>query len=194
MATTQPQPDIIIRPLAETEVADASRIVRVAFATFLGVAPDDPRRPSDSDYVRSRWTADRDAVVAAEDAGKLIGTNFATHWGSFGFFGPLTVEPEYWNRGVGQMLLAPTMEIFRRWGSRHLGLFTFPHSPKHMVAVPEIRFLAAGSGRHHGQGNAAGTRRTFSGRGIRNHASLGSQERRYRIHHRRVPRSDEFDF
>ena len=140
MATTQPQPDIIIRPLAETEVADAGRIVRVAFATFLGVAPDDPRRPSDSDYVRSRWTADRDAVVAAEDAGKLIGTNFAANWGSFGFFGPLTVEPGYWNRGVGQMLLAPTMEIFRRWGSRHLGLFTFPHSPKHMVLYQKFGF------------------------------------------------------
>jgi GNAT superfamily N-acetyltransferase len=140
MATTQPQPDIIIRPLAESELADAARIVRVAFSTFLGVAPDDPRRPSDSDYVRSRWTADRDAVVAAEDAGKLIGTNFAAHWGSFGFFGPLTVEPEFWNRGVGQMLLAPTMEIFRRWGSRHLGLFTFPHSPKHMALYQKFGF------------------------------------------------------
>jgi hypothetical protein len=79
-------------------------------------------------------------VGAAEHAGKLIGTNFAANWGSFGFFGPLTVEPEYWNRGVAQMLLAPTMEIFRRWGSRHLGLFTFAHSPKHMVLYQKFGF------------------------------------------------------
>lgn len=140
MATTQLQPDIIIRPLAEAELAEAGRIVRVAFATFLGLPPEDPRRPSDSDYVRPRWTADRDAVVAAEHAGKLIGTNFATNWGSFGFFGPLTVEPEYWNRGVAQKLLAPTMEIFRRWGCRHLGLYTFAQSPKHVALYQKFGF------------------------------------------------------
>jgi GNAT superfamily N-acetyltransferase len=140
MATTQPQPDIIIRPLRESEFAEADRIVRHAFATFLNLPPSDSRHPPDNDYVRSRWTADPDAVVAAEHAGKLIGTNFAANWGSFGFFGPLTVEPEYWNRGVAQMLLAPTMEIFRRWGQRHLGLYTFANSPKHMALYQKFGF------------------------------------------------------
>jgi GNAT superfamily N-acetyltransferase len=138
MATAQP--DIIIRPLRESELVDADRIVRLAFATFLNLPPPDPGRPPDNDYVRSRWTADRAAVVAAEHAGKLIGTNFAAHWGSFGFFGPLTVEPDYWNRGVAQMLLAPTMEIFRRWGQRHLGLYTFASSPKHIALYQKFGF------------------------------------------------------
>ncbi len=159
MATTQPQPEIIVRPLAESELAEAGRIVRLAFATFLGLPPDDPRRPSDSDYVRSRWTADRDAVVAAEHAGKLIGTNFAANWGSFGFFGPLTIEPEYWNRGVAQMLLAPTMEIFRRWNMRHLGLYTFAQSPKHMALYQKFGFwprdLVAVMAKQTGPGPAA---------------------------------------
>ena len=140
MATTQSQPDIIIRPLRESELAEASRIVRVAFATFLGLPPEDSRRPADSDYVRPRWSADSGAVIAAEHAGKLIGSNFAANWGSFGFFGPLTVEPEYWNRGVAQILLAPTMEIFERWGVRHRGLYTFSHSPKHMVLYQKFGF------------------------------------------------------
>lgn len=140
MATAQPQTEIIIRPLRESELAEAGRIVRVAFGTFLGLPPDDPRHPADSDYVQPRWTADRDAVVAAEHGGKLIGSNFAANWGSFGFFGPLTVEPEYWNRGVAQMLLAPTMDIFDRWGLRHRGLFTFPHSPKHMALYQKFGF------------------------------------------------------
>lgn len=122
------------------DLDEAARIIRVAFATFLGLPPDDPRRPSDSDYARSRWTADPSSVVAAEHAGKLIGSNFATNWGSFGFFGPLTVEPEFWDRKVGQQLLAPTMEIFRSWGSRHLGLYTFAHSPKHMALYQKFGF------------------------------------------------------
>src|SRR5580658_1412211 len=140
MATTQPQPDIIIRPLRESEFAEADRIVRLAFGTFLNLPPGDPRHPPDNDYVRSRWTSDPDAVVAAEHAEKLIGTNFAANWGSFGFFGPLTVEPDYWNRGVAQRLLVSTMEIFRRWGQRHLGLYTFAHSPKHMALYQKFGF------------------------------------------------------
>jgi GNAT superfamily N-acetyltransferase len=140
MATPQPETDISIRPLREDELGEASRIVRLAFATFLGLPPEDPRRPSDSDYVRSRWIANRDAVLAAEHVGKLIGTNFATSWGSFGFFGPLTVEPEYWNRGVAQMLLAPTMQMFRGWGCRHLGLYTFAQSAKHISLYQKYGF------------------------------------------------------
>jgi GNAT superfamily N-acetyltransferase len=140
VATTQPKPDILIRPLVVGDLNEAARIIRVAFATFLGLPPDDPRRPSDSDYAHSRWRANPSSVVASEYGGKLIGSNFATNWGSFGFFGPLTVEPEYWNRGVAQQLLGPTMEIFERWGSRHLGLFTFPHSPKHMALYQKFGF------------------------------------------------------
>jgi len=140
VATPQRQSGIVIRPLVESDLAEAARIIRVAFATFLGLPPEDPRRPADSDYARTRWTADPSATVGAEEGGKLIGSNFAANWGSFGFFGPLTVVPEYWNRGIAQQLLAPTMEIFRRWGTAHRGLFTFPHSPKHMALYQKYGF------------------------------------------------------
>ena len=140
MATSQRQSGIIIRPLVESDLAEAARIIRVAFSTFLGLPPDDPRRPADSDYARTRWTADPFATVGAEESGRLIGSNFVANWGSFGFFGPLTVEPEYWNRGIAQQLLAPTMEIFRRWGIGHLGLYTFAHSAKHMALYQKYGF------------------------------------------------------
>jgi GNAT superfamily N-acetyltransferase len=129
----------LIRPLAESELAEADRIIRIAFGTFLGI-PEPARFMGDAEYARPRWKVDPAAVLAAEHAGKLIGSNFATNWGSFGFFGPLTVEPEYWNRGVAQQLLAPTIEIFRRWGSRHLGLYTFAHSPMHMALYQKFGF------------------------------------------------------
>ncbi len=140
MSSASPVSEVIVRPLVESDLDEAARIIRVAFATFLGLPPEDPRRPSDSDYARSRWTADPASVLAAEHAGRLIGSNFAANWGSFGFFGPLTVDPDYWNRGIAQQLLAPTMEIFRRWGNRHLGLYTFAHSPKHIALYQKFGF------------------------------------------------------
>ncbi len=71
-------------------------------------------------------------MIAAREGDRLIGSNVATRWGSFGFFGSLTVLPEYWDRGVAQRLLETTMTIFERWGLRHTGLFTFPQSAKHV--------------------------------------------------------------
>jgi GNAT superfamily N-acetyltransferase len=139
MATMQARSDILVRPLVESDLGEAARILCVAFGTFLGVA--DPERfLGDADMVRSRWKAEPSAVLAAEHNGKLIGSNFIAKWGSFGFFGPLTIEPEYWNRGVAQRLLVPTMEIFKRWGTRHMGLYTFAHSPKHMALYQKFGF------------------------------------------------------
>jgi hypothetical protein len=78
-----------------------------------------------------RWRSAHVKVIAAREGGRLIGSNVATQ-GSFGFFGPLTVLPEYWDRGVAQRLLEATMTIFEKWGVRHTGLFTFPQSAKHV--------------------------------------------------------------
>ncbi len=137
--TASPAPDIAIRPLVESDLPAADQIVRLAFGTFIGM-PDPQTFMGDVEFVHSRWRVDPGAVVAAEHAGRLIGSNFATNWGSFGFFGPLTVHPEYWERKVAQRLLAPTMEIFREWGSQHLGLYTFAHSPKHMALYQKFGF------------------------------------------------------
>ena len=60
------------------------------------------------------------------------GSVFATRWGSFGSFGPLTVHPDLWDRGIASRLLRPVLESFERWGVRQAGLFTFASSPKHL--------------------------------------------------------------
>ncbi len=141
MATpqTQPRAEVIVRPLAASELTEADRIVRLAFGTFLGM-PDPSAFMGDANYAHTRWKADPSAVLAAVHDGKLVGSCFATNWGSFGFFGPLTIAPEYWSRGIAQQLLGPTIEIFRGWGSRHTGLYTFAHSPKHMVLYQKFGF------------------------------------------------------
>src|ERR1035441_1481891 len=128
MPTNQP---IKVSLLKESEVDEAGRIVRLAFGTFLGV-PDPLDFMGDRDLMTPRWRSSHVKVIAARDGSRLIGSNVATRWGSFGFFGPLTVLPEYWNRGVAQRLLEATMTIFDRWGVRHTGLYTFPHSARHV--------------------------------------------------------------
>jgi GNAT superfamily N-acetyltransferase len=128
MPTSQP---IKIGPLKESELEEAERIVRLAFGTFLGV-PNPLEFMGDRSFMTPRWGAKNVKVIAAREGGRLIASNVVTRWGSFGFFGPLTVLPEYWDRGVAQRLLEATMKIFDKWGLRHTGLFTFAHSTKHV--------------------------------------------------------------
>jgi len=124
-------PSVQIGPVRENELEEAGRVVRLAFGTFLGI-PNPLEFMGDRDFITPRWRSRNTKVLAARENGKLIGLNVITRWGSFGFFGPLTVLPECWNRGVAQKLMTATMKGFERWGVQHTGLFTFAHSPKHV--------------------------------------------------------------
>jgi hypothetical protein len=87
MPTNQP---IKVSLLKESEVAEAGRIVRLAFGTFLGL-PNPLDFMGDRDFITARWHSTHVKVIAAREGDRLIGSNVATRWGSFGFFGPLTV-------------------------------------------------------------------------------------------------------
>ena len=143
MSTNQ---SIKVGLLKQGELEEAGRIVRLAFGTFLGL-PDPLDFMGDRNLMTPRWRSTHVKVIAAREGGRLIGSNVVTRWGSFGFFGPLTVLPEYWDRGVAQRLLESTMTIFDRWGVRHTGLFTFPQSAKHVALYQKFgywpRYLTA---------------------------------------------------
>jgi GNAT superfamily N-acetyltransferase len=111
----------------------------VAFGTFIGL-PDPAAFAGDADYVRTRYRADPSAAFGAFLDGELAGSNFAGNWGSVGFFGPLTIRPDLWDRGIGKRLMEPIMACFDRWGTRHAGLFTFPHSQKHIGLYQRFGF------------------------------------------------------
>jgi GNAT superfamily N-acetyltransferase len=138
--------DITVRPLREADLPAADSIMRLAFGTFIGL-PDPLAFMGDAAYVRTRWLANPAAAFAAEVGGELIGSNFVTNWGSVGFFGPLTIRPDFWDRGVGKRLMEPVMALFDKWETRHAGLFTFPHSQKHVGLYQRFgfwpRFLTA---------------------------------------------------
>lgn len=135
-----------IGPLRQSELAEARRIVSLAFGTFLGL-PNTADFMADRDFLTSRWRSPHVKVIAAREDGRLIGSNVITRWGSFGFFGPLSVLPEYWGRGVAQKLLQATMKVFDKWGVRHTGLFTFAQSAKHVALYQKFgywpRYLTA---------------------------------------------------
>ncbi|MGB9144620.1 MAG: GNAT family N-acetyltransferase [Acidobacteriaceae bacterium] len=120
-----------IGPLKGSELPEADRIMRLAFGTFLGI-PDPMNFMGDRNFMASRFHAKHVKVLAARLDGRLIGVNAATRWGSFAFFGPLVILPEFWDKGIAQRLLAPTMKLFERWDLRCSGLFTFAHSAKHV--------------------------------------------------------------
>jgi GNAT superfamily N-acetyltransferase len=122
---------ITIGPLKQDELEEADRIFRVAFGTFVGM-PNPAEFAGDRQILLSRWRAPHARILAARRDGQLIGTNGMTRWGSFAFFGPLTVLPEYWDQGVAQLLLEATVKIFDQQGVKRTGLFTFAHSTKHV--------------------------------------------------------------
>jgi GNAT superfamily N-acetyltransferase len=135
-----------VRPLQETEVSTADAIMRLAFGTFIGL-PEPMSFMGDAAYIRNRWLANPRAAFAAAADGQVIGSNFATNWGSAGFFGPLTVRPDFWDCGVAKRLMEPIVDLFDKWGTTHAGLFTFPHSAKHVGLYQRFgfwpRFLTA---------------------------------------------------
>ena len=138
--------EVVVRALVESDLPAAQRIFRLAFGTFLG-APDPETFWTDRDYLRGRWRADPASAFAAELDGALVGTNFAADWGSVGFFGPLTVRPDLWDAGVGARLIEAAMRRFETLGTRHVGLFTFAQSAKHVGLYQKFgfwpRFLTA---------------------------------------------------
>jgi GNAT superfamily N-acetyltransferase len=131
--------DITIRPLDPHDLPEAERIFRLAFGTFLGL-PDPMSFMGDADLVHSRWRAAPAATLGAYLDNTLVGSNFAANWGSFGFFGPLTVRPDLWDQGIAQRLLTATMGLFAQWGTRQAALFTSPQSPKHIALYQKFGF------------------------------------------------------
>ncbi|ODH00746.1 GCN5 family acetyltransferase [Nostoc sp. KVJ20] len=138
--------NVSIRLLQENELAAADHIFRLAFGTLLGL-PEPTEFYGDAAYIHHRWKTDPNAAFAAEVDGKLIGSNLVVNWGSFGYFGPLSVHPDFWNQGVGQRLVEAATTCFDQWNTPMTGLFTFAQSPKHHVLYQKfgfrLRFLTA---------------------------------------------------
>jgi len=126
-----------VRLAREDDLADLHHIFALAFSTHLG-------RPiesyGDRRLIETRWRTDPQSVLVAELDGRIVGSNVVTVWGRFGWFGPLTVHPDFWNRGIAQALMIPTMQRFADCGTITERLFTFASSPKHIALYQRYGF------------------------------------------------------
>jgi GNAT superfamily N-acetyltransferase len=117
--------------MAAGDVAEAARICRLAFGTFLG-APDPTHFRSDLRVVETRFATDPGAAFVAERDGQLLGSVMAMDWGSQFIIGPLTVDPAAWGQGLARRLAAAIVETADRRNATLISLFTFPHSASHL--------------------------------------------------------------
>lgn len=132
--------NIRVLPLEDAHLEEARRIFRLAFGTFIGLPQPDQFAPG-TDFHSHRRLMHPEGAWAALEGDRLVGSVLTTRWGSMGFFGPLTIDPEYWDKGLGQRLLEPVMECFTGWGTRLEGLYTFSSSPKHLALYQKYGFF-----------------------------------------------------
>jgi GNAT superfamily N-acetyltransferase len=130
MATTS------IRLLQEHELVDANRTFRLAFGTVIGV-PNPETYRNDVNYM-NRWYNDPSGAFAAEVDGHIVGVNIAISWGSFGYFGPLAIHPDYWGHSIGKKLVQSVVDRFSDWSIQQVGFF---HSPIVLSILTYIKRL-----------------------------------------------------
>ena len=129
----------LIRPLSLDDIPTAHSIFQNAFDA-LNQGSSHGRYTGDVSYME-RYFSESTSAFAAEVEGKLVGSNFAIRWGSFGLFGPLTVHPEMWGNGIAQQLIEPAMDCFQQWGISQIGFFTRANSPKHLYLYQKFGFF-----------------------------------------------------
>ena len=131
--------DVVVRPMTLRDLDVADHVMRVAFGTYMNL-PDPTVTFGPAQYVRSRFAAAPEWSFVAELDDEVVGSVFVTRWGSFGFFGPLTVHPDLWDRGIARQLMMPVVDAFDHWPVRLAGLHTFAQSTKHVNLYQSFGF------------------------------------------------------
>ncbi|MEW8979330.1 MAG: GNAT family N-acetyltransferase [Symbiobacterium sp.] len=121
-----------VRKMTAADLPAVDHVFRLSLGTFNGL--EDPLSFSgDAAVVRCRHQLYPEWALVAEAEGRVVGSNFISRWGSLGLFGPLTVHPSLWNRGIGRALLDETMARFAEMGVTQRGIFTFARDTKHIT-------------------------------------------------------------
>ncbi len=131
--------NLTIGPLSPADLDQADRVFRIAFGTRNGLA-NPIQFDGDAARIRTRCLSAHVVAIGAWNDGTLVASSLGTAWGNFGWIGPLSVRPEYWNEGIGQRLLAPTIEALEQRGCSHLALFTLGESAKHVALYHKFGF------------------------------------------------------
>src|SRR5262249_6048051 len=132
--------DVVVRPMTADDLAEATRVYRLAFGTFLKAA-DPSRFRLDIGTVGTRFATDPDAALVAVRNGRIVGSAFGMDWGSQFVVGPITVDPVHWGQGVARLLSAAILEVAAARKPALVGLFTHPGSPTHLRLYESFGFV-----------------------------------------------------
>jgi GNAT superfamily N-acetyltransferase len=143
--------------LERADLDEAGTVLRLAFGSASGL--DDPLRWAEgAELARRRFGVDPEGALKAVAGGELVGSAFVVRWGSLAVFGPLSVRPDFWDRGVGSLLLGACLEVVEHWRVGQVGLFTHPESTRHVHLYRKHgfwpRFLVALAEKQVGAGTA----------------------------------------
>lgn len=127
-----------IKALDTSHLPEIEALVRVAFAKHIGIT--DPKLFNSGASLESRFAVAADGAFGTFIDNKLVAAIFCTPWGSFGFFGPLVVLPEYWGSGLAQALIAKADQFFIDKNIDLAGLYTFSNSPKHLALYQKFGY------------------------------------------------------
>lgn len=110
----------MIRKMEFRDIEEIKEIDKLCFKV------DDERT---TEGIRGYLAASNNSSLVYEDNNKVVGFNFIHIWGSFGWFGPFGVCPEYQGKGIGKALISETIRILKRdYGVSSIGLNTMPES------------------------------------------------------------------
>ena len=131
--------------LMRKEDADTVRQVdSIAFGAWARQV----RAESAPSYQRTRANVlacqerDPEGCFVAEEESQVVGFIFSRTWGSVGWFGTFAVLPEYQGRGIGQRLIAASLDYLRHEAGRVIGLETMPESAYNLGLYLKLAFRA----------------------------------------------------
>jgi len=127
--------------MAAPDVAEAARIFRLAFGTFMK-APDLARFRADIGMVETRFATEPELALVAETEGRVIGSILGMGWGSQLALGPLTVDPAFWGQGVARQLAGAFLDLPPVRPAGLVSLFTFPQSASHLRLYESFGFAS----------------------------------------------------
>ena len=118
--SASPQPDFNIRPATPEDAAVCGEICFRAFDTISrahNFPPDFPSPDHSTGVLSMMFSHPGFYCVVAESGGRILGSNCMDERSIIGGIGPITVDPDTQNRGVGRALMQNAMDHARERGA-----------------------------------------------------------------------------
>lgn len=104
---------VYIRAPRAEDVDECGRICYEAFAAVAGAhnfAPDFPNPDVAASVLARAFSHPASYAVVAEENGRILGSNILHEGGAVSGIGPITVDPDVQNKGIGTRLMRAVME------------------------------------------------------------------------------------